>query len=552
MSGIQKNVASQKFRVFAFDVTTNEPVTGDAANITCKVAKDWAAAGAVADTNPTETEDGFYLFDLTQAETNANVLDFYPESATADVQVVAVPGTVYTVPSGFQAGVQQTGDSYAIVNSGTHGNAALHTLLTSTGIKVLSFASGAITTAAFAAGALTDAVIATGAFTSAKFVDGFLTTAKLGASFFDGVWSVTTRQLTATGLDLIASTSTGFVAIATAVWTRVLAGNHDDAGSAGKILQDTAADAATAAGLTIPTPPTVEEIGDELETRTLPANVTEVNGAPVVIGDFRATGFATPTNVSDGTAEVIAALPSEPPTVEEIDTQLSLTHGDGSWEDAGGGGGSGDATQAKQDQIIATQALHTASLAALSVGAGTGPIAITVVTEPNALVSALKNGILSGWGYADENGEKVLQLTAGVHEFRSALVGFTGPAVSHNVTADAEVEVPLTALTIASSPVGSLTLYAEVLKVNSAGDGLEDAGAGVVLRLQVKNGPNGVAAPGTVLVATTGADSIAAFTGIPYGSRYEVWHGTATTKKKKGIAPTSGTDDTIPFIVGSA
>lgn len=87
---MKKNVVGQKIRVFAFNRTTNVPVTGDAANITCKVSKDNGATTALADTNPTETEDGFYLFDLTQEETNADTLDFYPESSTLNV-VVIVP-----------------------------------------------------------------------------------------------------------------------------------------------------------------------------------------------------------------------------------------------------------------------------------------------------------------------------------------------------------------------------------------------------------------------------------------------------------------------------
>lgn len=87
---MQKNVAGQKVRVFAFNRSTAAPVLGDAANITCKVSKDNLAATALADTNPTETEDGYYLFDLTQSETNADTLDFYPESSTASVQVVTV------------------------------------------------------------------------------------------------------------------------------------------------------------------------------------------------------------------------------------------------------------------------------------------------------------------------------------------------------------------------------------------------------------------------------------------------------------------------------
>lgn len=111
MAGLQKNVSGQKVRVFAFDRTDNTPKTGDAANITGKVAKDWAAAAAITDTNPTEVEDGYYLFDLTQAETNADVLDFYPESSTADVQVIAVPGTVFTAPPNFAAlGIESDGD----------------------------------------------------------------------------------------------------------------------------------------------------------------------------------------------------------------------------------------------------------------------------------------------------------------------------------------------------------------------------------------------------------------------------------------------------------
>lgn len=95
---MKKNVAGQKVRVFAFNRTTNVPVTGDAANITCKASKDNGAATALGDVNPTETEDGYYLFDLTQAETNADTLDFYPESSTPNVQVIVTNHDRQTVP----------------------------------------------------------------------------------------------------------------------------------------------------------------------------------------------------------------------------------------------------------------------------------------------------------------------------------------------------------------------------------------------------------------------------------------------------------------------
>ena len=46
---MQKNVAGQKFRVFAFNATTNLPVAGDAANITAYISKDYGTVTALAD-----------------------------------------------------------------------------------------------------------------------------------------------------------------------------------------------------------------------------------------------------------------------------------------------------------------------------------------------------------------------------------------------------------------------------------------------------------------------------------------------------------------------
>src|SRR4051812_12688470 len=102
-----KNVANQKLIVFAFDATTNLPKTGDAANITAYVSKDYGAATVLADTTATELDatnaKGYYLFDLTQAETNADTLLFTAKSATANIVVVGVPATVYTYPANFTA-----------------------------------------------------------------------------------------------------------------------------------------------------------------------------------------------------------------------------------------------------------------------------------------------------------------------------------------------------------------------------------------------------------------------------------------------------------------
>jgi hypothetical protein len=85
-----KNTSNQKLRVFAFNSVNGEPQTGDADNITCKLSIDNGPLQDLEDINPVETEDGYYLFDLTKAETNGNFLDFYPDSSTVNV-VVIVP-----------------------------------------------------------------------------------------------------------------------------------------------------------------------------------------------------------------------------------------------------------------------------------------------------------------------------------------------------------------------------------------------------------------------------------------------------------------------------
>lgn len=102
---MQKNVSGQKLCVFCFDATTNLPKTGDAANLTAYVSKDFGAVTVLADTSATEMDatnaKGLYLFDLAQAETNADTLIFSGKSSTANIVLLAQPATVYTTPANF-------------------------------------------------------------------------------------------------------------------------------------------------------------------------------------------------------------------------------------------------------------------------------------------------------------------------------------------------------------------------------------------------------------------------------------------------------------------
>lgn len=97
-----KNVAA-KFVVFAFDITTNAPKTGDAANITAYVSKDYGAVTVLGDTSATEMDatnaPGYYLFDAAQAETNADCLMVSGKSSTANIKVLGAPAVIYTRPT---------------------------------------------------------------------------------------------------------------------------------------------------------------------------------------------------------------------------------------------------------------------------------------------------------------------------------------------------------------------------------------------------------------------------------------------------------------------
>ncbi len=93
MVKILKNISGQKWIVFAFNRTNNVPLAGDAANITANLRLDGGAANAVDDTNPTELEAGYYSFDITKAETNADLITIAPASTTADIQVIGAPRT---------------------------------------------------------------------------------------------------------------------------------------------------------------------------------------------------------------------------------------------------------------------------------------------------------------------------------------------------------------------------------------------------------------------------------------------------------------------------
>jgi hypothetical protein len=107
-----KNVASQKLAVFAWDTTADTEKTGDAANITGRLSKDGAAMPATNDVNPTELDatnaPGVYVFDMTQAETNADLLVLFAKSSTANIKIEPVISYTVAVGLGNRVSVDAT------------------------------------------------------------------------------------------------------------------------------------------------------------------------------------------------------------------------------------------------------------------------------------------------------------------------------------------------------------------------------------------------------------------------------------------------------------
>ena len=97
--GLEKNTTGQKIDVFAFDLTTGDPVAGDVANITGKICQDGGSAVAFDTPAPTEQETGHYVFSPTQAETNADTLKTIAVSTTANVGFRVVTGDGNTTVS---------------------------------------------------------------------------------------------------------------------------------------------------------------------------------------------------------------------------------------------------------------------------------------------------------------------------------------------------------------------------------------------------------------------------------------------------------------------
>lgn len=156
-----KNTASQKIAFFSFDYTTGAPKTGDAGNMTAYVDIDWAGVNVLGDTSATEIDStnakGWYLFDVTQGETNGNTLLFTCKSSTANVSVVGQQ--LQTLPAAFGiAGGGAGGVFIAGTNAATTVTTSLTTTFTGNLTGSVASVTGAVGSVTGAVGSVTGAV----------------------------------------------------------------------------------------------------------------------------------------------------------------------------------------------------------------------------------------------------------------------------------------------------------------------------------------------------------------------------------------------------------
>lgn len=90
-----KNVASQKIIISVKDATSGALLSGDTANITGLISKDGGTATATNDVHPAEIgTTGYYVFDLSQAETNADLILLIASTTTSGKTID--PVIIYT------------------------------------------------------------------------------------------------------------------------------------------------------------------------------------------------------------------------------------------------------------------------------------------------------------------------------------------------------------------------------------------------------------------------------------------------------------------------
>ena len=352
-------------------------------------------------------------------------------------------------------------------------------------------------------------------------------------------------------------------------WTTVEGGVTRKHG-AGALVVDTTAVDFTAADRTLleDVPTTAEFIARTLAAAAYfdPANDAVTTDAASRTAS-KATGFSTHDAAAVKTA--LEANGSKldhvwETTEDDVGVRRFTTN---ALEQAPSGSG-GDATEAKQDTMIATLAtvapqgddsdtLETLSdqldgLKALSgEGAFTGTLTIddgSTVLE-GAVVNARRGGVLKASGITDASGEITNWVFgAFTYDLAARLDGYEPDTDTITVSANGwSKTISLTANTISAPPNASTTTG--VTKTYDEEQALE---AGVKVSVQIIEGPAiaGLAYDSAVWTETSDGSGVVQFAGIVHGAQYKIWRGDSKANAQTFTAPTTGTSFDLPEVIG--
>jgi hypothetical protein len=274
-----------------------------------------------------------------------------------------------------------------------------------------------------------------------------------------------------------------------------------------------------------------EAIRDRGDAAYLTATSTAASNMPSD-GNFLSTAQkASLTAAGSGSWYSAPSIPT-PPTVEQIDTQLSDTHGDGQWDATAAGLSESDVRHAVglATANLDMQLLPLASLPSLGAGAWTVTITVTDGTNPvaNALVR-MTAGATTRAGSTNASGVVVFGLDGATWAVVITHSSYTFTPTTLSVSANTTQTYAMTAVTIPTSNPGFVTGYLYCYDKS----GVIKSAATIELHL-VSVAGSGVSIDTTVRTGTSDVNGLVTFTNLSVGATYRLRR--ETTGKWRDIA----------------
>jgi hypothetical protein len=432
-----KNVAT-KIALFAFTPADGLPKTGDAAQLTAYVSKDYGAVTVLADTTATEMDatnaPGWYLFDVAQTESNADALLFTAKSSTSGVKIVGQ--YVFTTPNRFTTLVIDAAglaDANAVkvgpTGAGTAQTArdigASVLLSNGTGAGQISLSSGAVLLQATQTGVtiptvttvtnqLTAAQVATGVWQDATAGD-FTTASSIGKALY-----IANVAPGASGGHLISGSNAGTTTLGALTVTGALTANITGnlsgsvgsvSGSVGSVTGLTASnlDATISSRMATYTQPT------GFLAATFPATVasttnitagtittvTNLTNAPTA-GDLTAVMKASVTTAATAATPTISTLGANAITAASIAADAGVEIAGAVWDEAlaghAGVGSAGAALTAAGSAGDPWTTVLPGAYGAGTAGAKIGSLTFTVANQIDANMQSINDVTITGTG----------------------------------------------------------------------------------------------------------------------------------------------------------